>query len=227
MRQTARFGRMDGMAPLFKGMTPTHYCEIVTQALGGYVILKDLLGFLVHPDIPTRATDLKVADVATGNGIWIHHDVARNKPTAEFHGFDISLDQVGPKPWLPANISMHAWDIFQEPPARFMGYFDVVHVRLITVVVRNNDPQPVLANLTKLLKPGGYLQWDEVDTIGSSTKVVSGRAGENLDELFAQLKGRDTWKYHLAQIMEENGYAGSQLYTYEYGLRMARIWSDV
>lgn len=77
--------------------------------------------------------------------------MARNKPTAEFHGFDISLDQVGPKPWLPANISMHAWDIFQEPPARFMGYFDVVHVRLITVVVRNNDPQPVLANLTKLL----------------------------------------------------------------------------
>lgn len=27
--------------------------------------------------------------------------------------------------------------------------------------------------------------------------------------------------------MNENGYTGSELYTYEYGLGMARLWSDV
>lgn len=71
--------------------------------------------------------------------------------TVDLHGFDISLDQVGPKPWLPANMHMHTWNIFEEPPPEFVEYFDVVHVRLITVVVKNNDPRPVLANLTKLL----------------------------------------------------------------------------
>ncbi|GAM87321.1 hypothetical protein ANO11243_053440 [Dothideomycetidae sp. 11243] len=93
----------------------------------------------------------KVADVATGNGIWLH-DFARDKPASiELHGFDISLDQVGPSPWLPANIRMHIWNIFEEPPAQFVGYFDIVHVRLITVVIKQNDPRPALKNLWKLL----------------------------------------------------------------------------
>lgn len=106
---------------------------------------------------------------------------------------------------------MHTWDIFEEPPEEFLGYFDVVHVRLITVVVENNNPRPVLANLTKMLSmcnlvsiscthskltlltgPGGYLQWDEVDTIGCSIKTVPGVTAGNLDELFTQLKGGDT-----------------------------------
>jgi hypothetical protein len=51
---------------------------------------------------------------------------------------------------------MHTWDIFEEPPEEFLGYFDVVHVRLITVVVKNNDPRPVLANLTKILSIGPF-----------------------------------------------------------------------
>lgn len=70
--------------------------------------------------------------------------------SAELHGFDINLDQAGPKDWLPANIHMHTWNIFEEPP-QFVGYFDVVHIRLITLVIKNGDPRPVLANFRKLL----------------------------------------------------------------------------
>ena len=87
---------------------------------------------------------------------------------------------------------MHSWDVFEDPPARFVGYFDFVHVRLVTVVVKQNDPRPVLANLCKLLKPGGYLQWDEVDTINCAIRTVPDVSAPHLDELFAQLKGRDT-----------------------------------
>ncbi|PYH88848.1 hypothetical protein BO71DRAFT_488437 [Aspergillus ellipticus CBS 707.79] len=202
-------------------------CNANSRLTAQHYLWKELLGFLVHPDIDTRATDLRVADVATGNGIWLH-DFARGKPSSiDLHGFDISLDQVGPKPWLPANTHMHIWNIFENVPDEFVGYFDIVHVRLITVVVKNNDPRPILANLKKLLKPGGYLQWDEVDTIGCSIKTVPGTSAENLDTLFSQLKGRDTWKYELTRIMDENGYTGSTLYTYEYGLGTARFWSDL
>ncbi|RDH31100.1 hypothetical protein BDQ94DRAFT_172541 [Aspergillus welwitschiae] len=198
-----------------------------TRLTAQHYLWKELLGFLVHPDIDTRAADLRVADIATGNGIWLH-DFARGKPpSVDLHGFDISLDQVGPKPWLPANIHMHIWNIFEDVPDEFIGYFDIVHVRLITVVVKNNDPRPILANLKKLLRPGGYLQWDEVDTIGCSIKSVPGTSASNLDALFSQLKGYDTWKYGLTQIMDENGFTGSMLYTYEYGLGNARFWSDV
>lgn len=46
---------------------------------------------------------------------------------------------------------IHAWDVFEDPDPKFLGYFDVVHVRLLTVVIKDDDPQPVLTNITKLL----------------------------------------------------------------------------
>ncbi|KAF4122758.1 hypothetical protein GMORB2_7065 [Geosmithia morbida] len=168
-------------------------CNANSRLTAQHYLWKDLLGFLSHPDIPVADRDLKVADVATGNGIWLQ-DFGRDKPdSVDLHGFDISLDQVVAEPWLPENVHMHTWNLFEEPPAEFVGYFDVVHVRLITVVIRNDDPRPVLENLTKLLKSGGYLQWDEVDTIHCQIKTVPGiTSAPNLDRLFSQLKGRDT-----------------------------------
>ena len=99
---------------------------------------------------------------------------------------------------------------------QFVEYFDVVHVRLITVVVRENDPRPILSSLAKLLskstlfqyvliceaqltrdyfchaEPGGYLQWDEVDTIGCSIKTVPGTSAKCLEKITSQLSGTDT-----------------------------------
>ncbi|KAK3305629.1 uncharacterized protein B0T15DRAFT_397103 [Chaetomium strumarium] len=198
-----------------------------TRLTAQHYLWRQLLGFLVHPDIPIKGGDVKVADVATGNGIWLH-DLARENPSiTELHGFDISLDQVGPKPWLPANIHMHTWNIFEKPPAQFVGYFDVVHVRLLTVVIQNDDPRPVLANLTKLLKPGGYLQWGEVDPIGCSVQALPGVSGENIEKIWYQLVGRDTWTSCMTRILDENGYTGSRLHTYTDGLDRARIWNEI
>lgn len=70
---------------------------------------------------------------------------------AQFDGFDVSLDQCPPREWLPENLKIHTWNIFDEPPVEFVGVFDIVHVRLVTVVVRGNDPRPVLKSLRKLL----------------------------------------------------------------------------
>ena len=69
----------------------------------------------------------------------------------KLHGFDISLDQCPPKAWLPANIKFDTWDIFTEPPPSLAGTFDIVHVRLITLVIKNGNPSQVIANLRKLL----------------------------------------------------------------------------
>ncbi|KAJ5731680.1 uncharacterized protein N7483_006188 [Penicillium malachiteum] len=188
-------------------------CNANSRLTAQHYLWRDLLGFLVHPDIDTRAADLRVADVATGNGIWLQ-DFARGKPTStDLHGFDISLDQVGPKAWLPANVHMHVWNIFEDVPDETMT--PAYPSKLEQAIDPLNQG------------PGGYLQWDEVDTIGCSIKTVPGISARNLDTLFSQLKGHDTWKYELTQIMDENGYTGSTLYTYEYGLGMARFWNDV
>lgn len=83
--------------------------------------------------------------------IWLL-DVASELPKdTKLDGFDISLDQCPPSPWLPANTHLHTWDIYTEPPKKFHEAFDIVHIRLITVAIKDNDPRPVLANLRKLL----------------------------------------------------------------------------
>ncbi len=85
------------------------------------------------------------------NRIWMM-DLARTLGgNVKFDGFDISLDQCLPLAWLPDNIDIHTWDLFKEPPSEFIEAFDVVHIRLITVAVKDNDPRPILANLRKLL----------------------------------------------------------------------------
>jgi hypothetical protein len=99
---------------------------------------------------------------------------------------------------------MHTWSIFDEPPPEFIGYFDVVHVRLITVVVTNDDPTTVLPNLSKLLKPGGFFQWDEVDSIGCYVKMVPLHRADSLERLLRQLGGKDVYVLSIARELTKS-----------------------
>ncbi|XXH01550.1 hypothetical protein Hte_007910 [Hypoxylon texense] len=205
-------------------------CNASSRLTAQYYLWKELLGFLVHPDIPTQAADLRVADVATGNGIWLH-DLARDKPTsAEFHGFDSSLDQVGPRPWLPANIRMHTWNIFEEPPSQFMGYFDVVHVRLITVwsiELTFSTFQNLAATFNGTKSTPSGVRQKPSQACRRNTSKKSTRNSEGMIQPDRLMTPNPSWKYDLTKIMNENGYSDSSLYTYEYGLSTARIWNDV
>ena len=83
--------------------------------------------------------------------IWLV-DVARDLPsTVCFDGLDISLAQSPPSPWLPSNIQLRRWDMYTEPPADLVGQFEIVHVRLILLVIKDNNPLPIVRNLWKLL----------------------------------------------------------------------------
>ncbi|KAI1822946.1 hypothetical protein F4861DRAFT_550233 [Xylaria intraflava] len=192
-------------------------CFAGARLTGQHYLWKDIFGYLIYPGIPVDRADLKIADIATGNGIWLYDLAGKMPKTCEFHGFDVSLDQVTPKPWLQPNVQMHTWDIFEEPSSQFESHFDIIHVRLITLVVKNQDPRPVLANLTKML----------IDMTNNSMKVASGVSGENLSKLFSQINVDDRWKGNFAQIMDENGYTGSSLYVYEAGLNVARLLNDM
>lgn len=77
--------------------------------------------------------------------------------TTQCTGFDISLDQSPSQKWLPNNVRMHQWDIFQPPPAEFMGSFDVVHVRHLHLVVKDNDVVSIVKNLRALLSMLTYI----------------------------------------------------------------------
>ncbi|MCJ1247847.1 hypothetical protein MMC30_005062 [Trapelia coarctata] len=97
-------------------------------------------------------------------------DLARQvDPSWKLEGFDISDLQYPVKEYLPENVSLGILDIFGDIPEDLVGKFDIVHIRAFVLVVKCGNPGPLIENLNKLLKPGGYLQWDEWD--GATIKV--------------------------------------------------------
>lgn len=113
--------------------------------------LKDLVGCNVHPLIPVDQPNLRIADVATGTGIWLL-DLAQTLPTeTELVGFDISTQQFPAAEERPSNLELHEQSVLSAFPEKYHAYFDVVAVRLITAGLRADDWDKAVENVTKLL----------------------------------------------------------------------------
>ncbi|KAK4651758.1 hypothetical protein QC762_0095990 [Podospora pseudocomata] len=148
--------------------------------------------------------------------IWLV-DLARYLPaSARIDGFDIDLTQCPPKEWLPPNVSVHNLDCLAPLPDRLVGRYDIVHIQLFHLAVHSNDPAPIIKNLVKLLKPGGWISWGEIDY--SRWKIVRTKEGKNITdnltpllEMIGTLGGTkpnwttDDWPVRLPEFFEQNG----------------------
>ena len=76
--------------------------------------------------------------------------------STQLDGFDIDLTQSPPKPWLPSNVAMHKLDAFSSLTQDRVGIYDIVHLRLFTVLIKRNDPVPLLRNLISMLSKDFY-----------------------------------------------------------------------
>ena len=182
-----------------------------------YFLWKESLQFDIHPSIPVSAGPVQIADVATGTGIWLIQ-VARQMPAATLYGFDINLTQTPPMEWLPSNVRLVPWNVFNEIPENMLGRFDIVHVRLLILVVQNSDPRNIIRNLVKMLKPGGYLQWDDlnypdthVETAGKLSKTLK---SEELRTMVYS-RGRHDWTLDLAKSFSEECLLESKTFHYQ------------
>ncbi|KAJ5089837.1 hypothetical protein N7532_008521 [Penicillium argentinense] len=140
--------------------------------------LTALLGSnLIHPSIPKNSI-LAVADLGTGTGIWLE-ELAKNLPAVsplDLQGFDISPSQFPPSHELhgPRNerIPLAVHDSLKPYPSEHQGRYDLVHIRLLTAGLKRDDYATVLKNARDLLKPHGYIQWEEVDETAFCTDKV-------------------------------------------------------
>ncbi|OQE04198.1 hypothetical protein PENSOL_c001G01363 [Penicillium solitum] len=134
------------------------------------------LSNLIHPSIPKDQLTA-VADLGTGTGIWLE-DVADLLPNKSvyLHGFDISSTQYPPLHEIqrpgqnPIPLSVH--NALAPFPAEHRGRYDLVHIRLLTAGLKQVDYIRVLANARDLLKPNGWIQWEEVDHTSFCTDAV-------------------------------------------------------
>ncbi|KAB8258652.1 S-adenosyl-L-methionine-dependent methyltransferase [Aspergillus pseudonomiae] len=152
----------------------------------------ELFGYHTHPDIHTSDPNLKVADVGTGTGIWLT-DLARRLPqTVQLDGIDITFEATPPAEWLPSNVRTLVWDVKTDPPEDLVGIYDIVHIRLLTLVLLEEEVDSVIARVLRLLKPGGYLQWDEADMNSwHILKTNPNNQSDALETLFKLNQGQD------------------------------------
>ena len=188
------------------------------------------------PQQEQQPQPFRIADVGCGTGIWLT-SVATAFPNAELHGYDISLSQAPPLEWLSGdeggNVTrLREWDVFDEPTPDMCGLYDVVHVRLMFVVVQQRGQEAValmLRNLMRLLKPGGSLQWDEINVAG--TYILEVHNGEaDLPEMartltvLKQVGGR--WVKDLGASMRECGLADVGDWEYNMKKEHAKAFFD-
>ncbi|KAL2201650.1 hypothetical protein CC79DRAFT_1281979, partial [Sarocladium strictum] len=118
-------------------------------------------GYAINPRIPiSNAT--RIADVAACTGVWLF-DLAPELPSdVLLHGYDISDEQIPSQKLWRSNVQLGLMDAFEDPPASVLGTYDVVHVEYLAITVgRGRDLNVVIDHALKLLKAGGYLQWEE------------------------------------------------------------------
>ncbi|KAL4916274.1 hypothetical protein BDW62DRAFT_202785 [Aspergillus aurantiobrunneus] len=124
------------------------------------------VGGLISSTIPLEHITT-VADVGTGTGIWLleaqnHLNAkATPNPSRSFHGFDISPAQFVPSP--PQGIELSVQDILKPFPPEHHGRYDLVNVRMLVTALAETEYRTAVENLVAILKPGGYIQWVELD----------------------------------------------------------------
>jgi hypothetical protein len=114
-------------------------------------------------------------------------------------------------------VNLRTWNALDDVPSELVGQYDLVHVRLLVLAVDNSDPRPMLRNLIKMLKPGGYLQWDELDFPGTHVITVDeSLQTPALEDLRRTMysQGRQDWALQLPETSSVEGLHDAKLYHY-------------
>lgn len=179
-----------------------------------HYVLTERQGWMIHPQVQKSLQgkkNIKFLDLATGNGVWAIN-ISKEYPDAEVIGLDISSKQFPPAFTLPKNVSFDIYNIFDPVPEQYRNCFDLIHIRLIVGAIYSSDKDALLSNLKSMLKPGGYLQWDEV--VGDATVLTDESMHldkslqpviERVDKVTGVLSAT-RWADELPRHLEEHGF---------------------
>lgn len=164
-------------------------------------------------------------------------EIAKNleRSKSELLGLDITTAHFPNAAWLPENVRFRVWDAYSEMPPEYEGAFDMVHLRALYSTVLDNKVDPLLSNCLKMLKPGGYLQWDESDA--STLRTFSPSEGDKVDACKQVLAVQDfsarmitkmipDWLHNLRDTLAGRGCEILVHEELEPDRRLARAWTE-
>ncbi|KAJ0120682.1 hypothetical protein J7T55_015414 [Diaporthe amygdali] len=209
-----------------------------------HFLIQNTIGYLLDPAVEKSVVDSqqsqqpKVADLACGNGIWLselHSALEQANISAQLDGFDINPINFPDSAYLPVSVSLKQLDILAKPlPAELIGVYDIVHIRAFVSVIPNADLTPVLSVASELLKPGGFLQWEECRgdrfIVESPAPHISKAACDNVVQVLkggAQAKGiRYDWVDVLDTHLDQYGFQKARLRRHEKRKQDFKGWTD-
>ncbi|KAF5013031.1 hypothetical protein FDECE_925 [Fusarium decemcellulare] len=164
-------------------------------------------GYALHPGI-NKTDHMSIADIGTGTGIWLF-DLAQELPkTATLHGYDTSVNRYPSRDLWPENVELDLMDSLHDLPERLVGKYDVVHMRMWAGTLKTQDVDVLIRNAIKLLRPGGYLQWEEANLTDLHIRGQVARDFEHQASKLLASAGFDySWVFGLSRSLESRGLA--------------------
>ncbi|RAH81239.1 hypothetical protein BO86DRAFT_102959 [Aspergillus japonicus CBS 114.51] len=160
-------------------------------------------GYELHPEIPVR-NDMKIADLGCGTGTWLLDLSRQLPPTVQLHGLDSSDQQYPPSGLWAKNMTFSVIDLMSDLPPSLEGQYDVVHLRMWASNVREGETATLIRQTKQLLKPGGYIQWEDADL---HNQVTEGRVAEEtaarMSDLFRRVDLNYIWVSELPDRMRK------------------------
>ncbi|KAI3390869.1 hypothetical protein diail_8467 [Diaporthe ilicicola] len=209
-----------------------------------HFLMQNTIGYLLEPTIEKSLANnqqpqqLKIADLACGNGIWLselHSALTRANVPAQLDGFDINPVNFPDSAFLPPSMSLKKLDILAKPlPAALIGVYDIVHIRAFVSLIADADLTPVLSVASELLKPGGFLQWEETQgdsfIVESPSPQISKAACDNVVQILkgaSQARGiRNDWVDVLDTHLDKYGFQNARQHRHEKRKQDFKGWTD-
>ncbi|PWY85030.1 hypothetical protein BO70DRAFT_268249, partial [Aspergillus heteromorphus CBS 117.55] len=199
-----------------------------------HFLWREVFNFTIHPSIHLPSTPPpSIADIATGTALWLL-DVSRLHPSSPLTGLDITLTLAPAPSSLPRNITLQPWDLFTPIPPSLSNNFDLIHIRLLILVLSGiDDTLTVLHRLHSLLRPGGYIQWEEIDVVNMVVrKDDESMPTPALDALRGVFyaEGRHDWIVEVGGLrgwLERVGFTGIRVERYCEGRELGRAFGDL
>ncbi|ORX46727.1 S-adenosyl-L-methionine-dependent methyltransferase, partial [Hesseltinella vesiculosa] len=102
-----------------------------------------------------------VLEIGTGAGTWLM-EMATDFPLSDFYGIDIG--DMFPKSIKPSNTHFLHHDVFSGGTLPFENdQFDYVFMRQMLLSMSDKQLNPLLSDIVRVLKPGGYLEIVDVE----------------------------------------------------------------